>query len=283
MESTVPDGAARRRGAVVGVVGALLVVGCLTVVTLWRGSAGAVALAGVQGQAGEVVHLDGGSAIHLHRTTRGREQRLLGAMGKLQTKLTQTMHRRSAHGDDIEIASGQSLKLWPIQGTGANHVNPVTGGCAYGKHRWGPHLGECRMHPLPNYEMAGRLNLPPPRGPPDSNGYRSSPPVKFPRALVSVAGEIERTTGTPEFQRKVAEEMRGNDRQMQRMRDMLADNEESIAAQEQSISSLKNSIAEARDRVRCRQTPHPTATRPHPSLLLPLPMSLLYAPSVDNS
>ena len=43
--------------------------------------------------------------------------------------------------------------------------------------------------------MEGQLNLPPPRGPPDANGYRASPPYKFPKALLSVSAEIERKSG----------------------------------------------------------------------------------------
>ncbi|KAJ1481371.1 hypothetical protein T484DRAFT_1807728 [Baffinella frigidus] len=238
----------RSRTAVASFVGALVVAVSFSAVVLWHGpGGGALALLG---GGGEVVQLDTGAAIHLHRTTRGREQRLLGAMGRLQTKLSSTMHVRSGKGEDIQIASGQSLKLWPIQGTGANHVNPITGGCAYGKHQTGPHAGECRMHPLPRYTMGGRLNMPPPRGPKDSNGYRGSPPVKFPRALVSVAGEVERKSGSPEFQRKVAEEMTENNRKMQTLRNMLADNEEMVAAQEGTIGSLKAELTTSRDRLK---------------------------------
>ena len=250
------------RTVVACVMGALVVAVCISVGVLWRGPMGAVALLGGSGGS-EVVQLDTGAAIHLHRTTRGREKRLLGAMGRLQTKLSSTaMHVRSGKGEDIQIASGQSLKLWPIQGTGANHVNPISGGCAYGKHQTGAHAGECRMHPPPKYTMGGRLNMPPPRGPKDSNGFRGSPPVKFPRALVSVAGEIERKSGSPDFQRKVADEMKENNSKMDRLRNMLADNEEMVAAQEQTIGSLKASIVTSRDRVCVQKRPPPFLGKP---------------------
>lgn len=109
------------------------------------------------------------------------------------------------------MASGQSLDIFPVGGTGAYHTNPVTGGCLFGKDEV---TGECRFAEKPKYEYSSIVNLPPPRGPPDANGYRAEPPVKFPKALLSVAGEQYRTKGSLEWRMKIQDAMKSNDKKM---------------------------------------------------------------------
>jgi hypothetical protein len=106
-----------------------------------------------------------------------------------------------------------------------------------------------RLEGYPQYTMDGRLNLPPPRGPPDSNGYRASPPYKFPKALMSVAADIERKSGNKEFQLKVQEEMRHNDKEMDKMVKQIDVQEATIAEQEEMLKDLKDSLKEAKDRI----------------------------------
>ena len=76
--------------------------------------------------------------------------------------------------------------------------------CLFGKLK----DGSCRLHPRPKFKTTAYLNLPPERGPPDANGFRSEPPVKFPKALISVAGERERVLGDAAFRQKVKEKMK---------------------------------------------------------------------------
>ena len=101
------------------------------------------------------------------------------------------------------MASGQALDLFPIAGTGAYHVNPISGRCLFGKLK----DGSCRLQPRPKFKTTAYLNLPPERGPPDANGYRSEAPVKFPKALISVAGERQRVKGDSAFRQMVKDKM----------------------------------------------------------------------------
>ncbi|EKX43203.1 hypothetical protein GUITHDRAFT_110928 [Guillardia theta CCMP2712] len=147
---------------------------------------------------------------------------------------------------DLKVAKGEVLKLYPISGTGAQHVNPINGRCLYGKDK---RTGECRLYPYPRYTMEGKLNLPPPRGPPDDNGYRSSPPVKFPKALMSVAGEIERKSGDLDFQEKVKQEMQQNEAIMEALQKHILKQESTISEQEADLQMLQDEVKLAKDRV----------------------------------
>jgi len=149
-------------------------------------------------------------------------------------------------GREFRVAKGQNLDLVPIEGTGAHHLNPISGGCLYGKDL---KTGECRLEGYPKYTMEGRLNLPPPRGPPDANGYRASPPYKFPKALMSVAADVERKSGNKEFQLKVHAEMRQNDKKMGKMVKQIDEQEATIAAQEEMLKDLKDTLKNAKDRI----------------------------------
>mmetsp|Transcript_14541 Transcript_14541/g.49655 ORF Transcript_14541/g.49655 Transcript_14541/m.49655 type:complete len:206 (+) Transcript_14541:440-1057(+) len=97
--------------------------------------------------------------------------------------------------------------------------------------------------------MEGKLNLPPPRGPPDDNGYRSSPPVKFPKALMSVAGEIERKSGDLDFQEKVKQEMQQNEAIMEALQKHILKQESTISEQEADLQMLQDEVKLAKDRV----------------------------------
>jgi len=48
---------------------------------------------------------------------------------------------RGGKGRVFKVASGQNLDLVPIEGTGAHHLNPISGGCLFGKDL---KTGECR-------------------------------------------------------------------------------------------------------------------------------------------
>lgn len=146
----------------------------------------------------------------------------------------------------FKVAKGQNLDLVPIEGTGAHHLNPISGGCLYGKDL---KTGECRLEGYPEYTMEGQLNLPPPRGPPDANGYRASPPYKFPKALLSVSAEIERKSGTKVFQLKVQAEMKENEKKMAKMQKQIDLQEASISEQEQNLKDLKDTLKDAKDRI----------------------------------
>jgi hypothetical protein len=145
----------------------------------------------------------------------GASQRILGAMKTLEGHLstaadTADTEENARLGLDTlnrmgtSVAAGQKLDLFPISGTGAYHVNPTNGRCLFGKLK----DGSCRLHPRPKFKTTAYLNLPPERGPPDANGFRSEPPVKFPKALISVAGERERVLGDAAFRQKVKEKMK---------------------------------------------------------------------------
>eukprot|EP00961_Rhodomonas_salina_P233338 3153605-Rhodomonas_salina.1 len=144
-------------------------------------------LASQDGVSTNLLHVASGTPISLHVA---RKNQVLGAMRSLEGRLSSAQEQLDGSpGREFKIAKGQNLKLYPISGTGAAHVNPIYGGCLFGKDK---NTGECRMHPFPKYTMDGNLNLPPPRGPPDANGFRALPPVKFPRALVSMEKETVR-------------------------------------------------------------------------------------------
>jgi hypothetical protein len=132
------------------------------------------------------------------------------------------------------------------QGTGASHLNPISGGCVYGKDL---KTGECRLEGYPKYTLEGRFNLPPPLGPPDENGYRAQMPYKFPKALMSVAADVERKSGNKAFQLKVQAEMKENDKKMAEMVKQIDEQEASIEVQQQMMKDLKDSLKIAKDRI----------------------------------
>jgi len=119
------------------------------------------------------------------------------------------------------VVQGHSLQIVPVAGTGAYHTNPITGGCLFGKDKV---TGKCNFYEKPVYAYDTIVNMPPPKGPPDANGYRATPPVKFPKALLSVAGEQMRKKGPMSWQMKVRDEMRHNDKKMAKMYKVLAKN-----------------------------------------------------------
>ena len=132
------------------------------------------------------------------------------------------------------------------QGTGASHLNPISGGCVYGKDL---KTGECRLEGYPKYTLEGRFNLPPPLGPPDENGYRAQMPYKFPKALMSVAADVERKSGNKAFQLKVQAEMKENDKKMAEMVKQIDEQEASIEVQQEMMKYLKDSLKIAKDRI----------------------------------
>lgn len=140
--------------------------------------------------------------------------------GRLNSAASSTFSEENAnsglaalHRKGASVAAGQALDLFPIAGTGAYHVNPINGRCLFGKMK----DGSCRMHPRPKFKTTAYLNLPPERGPPDANGYRSEPPVKFPKALISVAGERRRVGGDAAFRQMVNEKMQSTAALMARL------------------------------------------------------------------
>jgi len=106
-----------------------------------------------------------------------------------------------------------------------------------------------RLEGYPKYTLDGHFNLPPPRGPPDSNGYRASPPLKYPKALLSYAGEVERKSGDVEFQRKVQEEMKANDKKMAKMTSQIDMQNAMIEEQEQNLKDLHDVLEESKDKI----------------------------------
>eukprot|EP00960_Hanusia_phi_P015992 471293-Hanusia_phi.AAC.3 len=231
---------------------------------------------------GGLVRVQSGTPIVLNRASKAKEKQVLGAMGTLESKLRnleQSTSFKMPRSSDLKVAKGEVLKLYPISGTGveniavslhglmgivgAQHVNPINGRCLYGKDKSENDLcamillssrvcagtGECRLYPYPRYTMEGKLNLPPPRGPPDENGYRSSPPVKFPKALVSVAGEIERKSGDLSFQEKVKEEMHHNEAIMEALQKHILKQESTISEQQADLQMIKDEVKLAKDRI----------------------------------
>ena len=106
-----------------------------------------------------------------------------------------------------------------------------------------------RLEGYPKYVMEGRLNLPPPRGPPDANGYRALPPYKFPKALMSVAADTERKSGNKEFQLKVQAEMKQNNKKMAKMVKQIDVQEATIEEQEVSLKDLKDTLKDAKEKI----------------------------------
>lgn len=196
---------------------------------------------------GQVVQVDLDTPVKLHRSTAAQEHRLLGKLHSLAGKIDKaTGMVQGGRGRSFKVAKGQNLDLVPIEGTGAHHLNPISGGCLYGKDL---KTGECRLEGYPRYTLEGRLNLPPPRGPPDANGYRASPPYKFPKALMSVAADQERHSGNKEFQVKVGEEMHANEKKMAKMRKQIDVQEATITTQEEELKDLKNTLRSAKARI----------------------------------
>jgi len=202
-----------------------------------------------------VVQIAKGTPIRLQQTRLTVAQnRVLGAMKTLQGRLQSAQSQvlgSGGRGREFQVAKGQDLKLYPIGGTGAAHLNPIYGGCLYGKDKV---TGECRLHPFPKYTMDGNLNLPPPLGPPDANGYRASPPVKFPKALVSMQGETERTKGDTGFQDKVRGEMAANAKKMKKLQEKVDKSEKLVAEQQGNLDDLKALLEESRKRVNAALT-----------------------------
>lgn len=136
------------------------------------------------------------------------DSRVLGAISSLQGRLeAATNGAAQGRRRGLSVAQGQKLKILPVAGTGAYHTNPISGGCLFGKNRVS---GECNFYEKPVYGYDTIVNLPPPKGPPDANGFRALPPVKFPKALLSVQGEKLRKDGDLDWQLKVAQAMRSN-------------------------------------------------------------------------
>jgi hypothetical protein len=163
---------------------------------------------------GRVLDVQDAAPISM-RAVSGGDSRVLGAMSTLQGRL-EAATRGAARGRrrGLSVAKGQKLKILPVAGTGAYHTNPISGGCLFGKNRVN---GECNFYEKPVYGYHTIVNLPPPKGPPDANGFRALPPVKFPKALLSVQGEKLRKDGDLDWQLKVAQAMRSNDKKLTKL------------------------------------------------------------------
>eukprot|EP00291_Cryptomonas_curvata_P005116 CAMPEP_0172178280 /NCGR_PEP_ID=MMETSP1050-20130122/15935_1 /TAXON_ID=233186 /ORGANISM="Cryptomonas curvata, Strain CCAP979/52" /LENGTH=342 /DNA_ID=CAMNT_0012850955 /DNA_START=138 /DNA_END=1163 /DNA_ORIENTATION=+ len=203
---------------------------------------------------GRLLHVTG-IDIHPAATPSDLPKTILGTMNKLEVKLT-AVHGPAAASPgaagtaELErrggnVASGQALDLFPISGTGAYHVNPINGRCLFGKLK----DGTCRMHPRPKFKTSAYLNLPPERGPPDANGFRSEPPVKFPKALISVAGERQRVKGDPAFRAMVKEKMRGTAKLMERLQKVLDANELRNERQRMELKALTALVKTSKEKV----------------------------------
>jgi hypothetical protein len=163
---------------------------------------------------GRVLDVQDDAPISMRAVSDG-DSRVLGAMSSLQGRL-EAATRGAARGRrrGLSVAKGQKLKILPVAGTGAYHTNPISGGCLFGKNKVN---GECNFYEKPVYGYHTIVNLPPPKGPPDANGFRALPPVKFPKALLSVQGEKLRKDGDLDWQLKVAQAMRSNDKKLTKL------------------------------------------------------------------
>ena len=232
-------------GARAGCAAATLIAGCA--IAAWSTGPAMPDSAAARLLLGQEVEVDAAAPVRLHRTTAARERRLLGKLHSLEGKISAaTGVARGRRGRVFRVAKGQNLELMPIEGTGAHHLNPISGGCLYGKDL---KTGECRLEGYPQYTLEGHLNLPPPRGPPDANGYRASPPYQFPKALMSVAADVERRSGSKEFQAKVKAEMQSNDKKMAKLHEQVDAQDATIEAQEQELDDLKDSLKDAKERI----------------------------------
>lgn len=139
-----------------------------------------------------------------------------------------------------ELARGQQLQIIPVAGTGAYHSNPISGGCLFGKNRV---TGECNFNEKPKYGYNTIISLPPPKGPPDANGFRALPPVKFPKALLSVAGEEDRKNGDSEWRVKVAMAMKDNDKKLTELYKILQKSKLLLKKHEEQLKLAKQLAA----------------------------------------